>query len=68
MPNDMNIKPYQVKGTDAAWYKGWNLTAEERERFRHNTVASQAAKGRAMRENAVNKSFQFPPPIYMRKD
>jgi DNA (cytosine-5)-methyltransferase 1 len=37
-----------ARGTDAPWYRGWNLTDEERAVFRATTVASQAAKRRAL--------------------
>ncbi|HTT78769.1 MAG TPA: DNA (cytosine-5-)-methyltransferase [Stellaceae bacterium] len=37
-----------ARGTDTPWYRGWNLTAEERAVFRATTLASQAAKRRAL--------------------
>jgi DNA (cytosine-5)-methyltransferase 1 len=36
------------RGTDTSWYRGWNLTEAERAVFRATTLASQAAKRRAM--------------------
>jgi DNA (cytosine-5)-methyltransferase 1 len=36
------------RGTDSPWYRGWNLTEAERAVFRATTVASQAAKRRAV--------------------
>lgn len=40
---------YVAKGTSTSWYKGWNLTEAERDRFRDITKQSQAAKSRALR-------------------
>ena len=39
---------YSARGTDAPWYRGWNLTEDERAVFRATTMASQAAKRRAL--------------------
>jgi DNA (cytosine-5)-methyltransferase 1 len=36
------------RGTDTSWYRGWDLTEEERAVFRATTIASQAAKRRAI--------------------
>jgi DNA (cytosine-5)-methyltransferase 1 len=36
------------RGTDAPWYRGWDLTEAQRAAFRATTVASQAAKRRAV--------------------
>lgn len=45
----LKAKLYTSRGTDAPWYKGWDLTDEERDRFRQTSLASQAAKAKAMR-------------------
>lgn len=37
-----------ARGTDAPWYRGWDLTDEQRAVFRATTLASQAAKRRAL--------------------
>lgn len=37
-----------ARGTDSPWYRGWELTEAERAVFRATTLASQAAKRRAM--------------------
>ena len=37
-----------ARGTDSPWYRGWDLTEAERAVFRATTLASQAAKRRAM--------------------
>lgn len=37
-----------ARGTDTPWYRGWNLTDAERAAFRATTLASQAAKRRAI--------------------
>src|SRR5436853_3482384 len=37
-----------ARGTDAPWYRGWDLTEDERAVFRATTMASQAAKRRAL--------------------
>ena len=41
-------RAYSARGTDAPWYRGWDLTEDERAVFRATTMASQAAKRRAM--------------------
>jgi DNA (cytosine-5)-methyltransferase 1 len=42
------LKKSSARGTDAPWYRGWDLTEDERAVFRATTVASQAAKRRAL--------------------
>ena len=37
-----------ARGTDAPWYKGWEITEEARDTFRATTIASQQAKRRAV--------------------
>jgi DNA (cytosine-5)-methyltransferase 1 len=37
-----------ARGTDTPWYRGWNLTEDERAVFRATTLASQAARRRAL--------------------
>jgi len=56
------VELYQAKGTDASWYKGWNLTLEERARFRRTTLASQAAKARALRGECTEPKHPIPSP------
>jgi DNA (cytosine-5)-methyltransferase 1 len=56
------IKPYQVTGTTATWHKGWDLTTEERERFRQTSIASQAAKSRALRGECDAPKHPIPTP------
>jgi len=56
------LELYQAKGTEASWYKGWNLTSEERARFRRTTLASQAAKARAMRGDCTEPKHPIPTP------
>jgi DNA (cytosine-5)-methyltransferase 1 len=56
------VELYQVKGTDSSWYKGWDLTAEERERFRRTTMASQAAKARALSGECTAPKYPIPSP------
>lgn len=45
----LKARMYVKRGTNAPWYKGRDLTEEQRERYRATTVASQAAKARAVR-------------------
>jgi DNA (cytosine-5)-methyltransferase 1 len=58
-------EPYQAKGTEASWYKGWNLTDEERARFRRTTLASQAAKAKAVRGDCSAPKHPVPVPRLM---
>ncbi len=55
-------KPYQATGTDASWYRGWDLTDEERATFRKTSIASQAAKARAMRGECTLEKHPIPVP------
>lgn len=41
-------RAYSARGTDAPWYRGWDLTEDQRAVFRATTRASQAAKRRAL--------------------
>lgn len=41
-------KQLGARGTEAAWYQGWQLSDEERAAFRATTIASQAAKRKAL--------------------
>ncbi len=45
----LKAKMYVKRGTNAPWYKGRELTDEQRDRFRATTLASQAAKAKALR-------------------
>jgi DNA (cytosine-5)-methyltransferase 1 len=56
------LKPYQVTGTAASWHRGWDLTAEQRDRFRQTSRASQAAKVRAMRGECDAPKHPIPTP------
>ena len=42
------LKQLTARGTDAPWYQGWDLSDKERASFRATTMASQAAKRRAL--------------------
>lgn len=55
-------KLYQATGTAAPWYRGWDLTDEQRERFRRNTLASQAAKKRAVGGQCTRAKYPVPTP------
>lgn len=37
-----------ARGTDAPWYRGWDITQAERDVFRATSIASQQAKRRAL--------------------
>ena len=56
------IKPYQETGITASWYKGWNLTEPQRERFRQSSITSQAAKARAIRGECEEPKHPIPTP------
>jgi len=56
------IKPYQETGVTASWYKGWNLTERQRERFRQSSITSQAAKARAVRGECDEPKHPIPTP------
>jgi DNA (cytosine-5)-methyltransferase 1 len=58
-------EPYQAKGTEASWYKGRTLTEEERARFRRTTLASQAAKAKAVRGDCSAPKHPVPVPRLM---
>jgi len=45
----LKARMYVKRGTNAPWYKGRELTDEQRDRFRATTLASQAAKAKALR-------------------
>lgn len=45
----MDYRGSAGRGTDTPWYKGWDLTDEERAVFRATTMASQEAKRKALR-------------------
>ena len=55
-------KLYQATGTEAPWYRGRDLTDEQRDRFRRNTLASQAAKRRAERGQCTLAKYPIPIP------
>lgn len=62
------VKPYQATGVAAPWYKGWNLTDQERERFRLNSIASQAAKAKALRGECTEPAHPIPTPRLRAED
>lgn len=49
----MNLKAARARGTDLPWYKGRNLTEQERATFRATTIAAQKAKRRALSGECV---------------
>lgn len=55
-------KPYQATGTEASWYRGWVLSDEERHKFRQSSLASQAAKLRAIRGECDRPKHPIPTP------
>lgn len=55
-------KAYTVKGTDASWYSGWDLTDAERDRFRQTSLASQAAKALALKGECNLPKHPIPVP------
>lgn len=56
------LELYQAKGTEASWYRGWDLTEDQRARFRRTTLASQAAKARAVRRECTEPKHPIPTP------
>jgi DNA (cytosine-5)-methyltransferase 1 len=61
-------KPYQATGIDAPWHKGWDLTEKERHRFRLNSIASQAAKAKAIRGECRKPKHPVPVPRLRAED
>jgi DNA (cytosine-5)-methyltransferase 1 len=59
---------YRAKGVEARWYRGWDLTDSERDRFRQNTLASQAAKARAVRGECDQPKHPIPVPRLRAED
>jgi len=55
-------KPYTARGTNAPWYSGWDISDVERERFRQTSLASGAAKARAMRGECDVPKLPIPTP------
>ena len=62
MAKAQDLKAYEATGTEAAWYKGWDITEEEREVFRQTSLASQAAKTRAVRGECNLPKHPVPSP------
>ncbi len=54
---------YTARGTEAPWYRGWDLTDAERERFRQTSLASQAAKARALSGDCTVPKHPIPTPF-----
>lgn len=46
-------KAYQVKGTDASWYDGWNISPEKRAEYSKLSRNSYKAKLKAVTENKI---------------
>jgi DNA (cytosine-5)-methyltransferase 1 len=61
-------KPYQETGVAAAWYKGWDLTDKQRDRFRQTSILSQAAKARAVRGECHEPKHPIPTPRLRAED
>src|SRR6267154_2153117 len=55
-------KLYQESGTETLWYRGWDITDEQRERFRDNSLASQAAKRRAVHGLCTSAKYPIATP------
>ena len=51
-----------ARGTDTSWYRGWDLTKAERATFRATTLASQAAKRRALSGDCVQSKHPVNAP------
>ncbi|TBZ12191.1 DNA cytosine methyltransferase [Rhizobium leguminosarum] len=62
MPPSMALKAkmYVKRGTSAPWYKGRDLTDEQRNKFRATTIASQAAKAKAVNGECVLPKHPIP--------
>ncbi len=60
MPTGSKLKPYQTKGTKAPWYRGWDLTEDQRDRFRRTSIASQAAKALALNGGCEQPKHPIP--------
>jgi DNA (cytosine-5)-methyltransferase 1 len=56
------LKPYQASGTAASWHRGWDITAEQRDKFRQISRASSAAKSRALRGECDAPKHPIPVP------
>jgi DNA (cytosine-5)-methyltransferase 1 len=65
---ETNRPAYQAKGTGSAWYRGRDLTEEQRERFRRTTIASQAAKAKALRGDCNLPKHAIPVPRLRAED
>lgn len=62
MSTAKQLKLYQAKGTGAPWYKGWDLTDDQRDKFRRNILESQAAKARAINGHCKEPKHPIPTP------
>ena len=59
----MDYRAAKSRGTDSAWYQGWgHLTEEKRAVFRATTIASQEAKRKSMRGDAVGSDHPINTP------
>ena len=55
-------KAYNLTGTDAPWYRGWNLTEDQREVYRKRSRASQLAKARALSNDGTDSNHPINEP------
>ena len=62
MTAETKDKPYAARGTVASWYRGWELTDGERDRFRQISLASHAAKVRALKGECDSPKHAVPTP------
>lgn len=62
MGKEEQLKPYTARGTDAPWYRGWNISEEERERFRKISRESREAKARALAGLCDDPKHPIPTP------
>lgn len=53
-------RPLASRGTDTPWYQGWEITEQERAKFRATTLASQKAKRRAVSGECSERNH----PVY----
>lgn len=60
----LKARMYVKRGTGAPWYKGRDITEEQREKFRATTIASQAAKAKAVRGECELPKHPIPTPRF----
>lgn len=54
------LQPYGARGTSTPWYRGWDLTESERDRFRQTSRIAKEAKARALRGDCVLPKHPIP--------